>query len=437
VGCDSAGPSAEKSEDKASPVTYKVTNDLGSRVTHAGDDASTSGVQTSAANSASFELLGQITPPNVDGNSNTTERASHVTYHGGKLYVGHMLRGDGPGTDFNGGTDIIDVSNPELPGGFGVGSSNRANALQVENVDVQESAVVGNTLFLGVAEEPSLPGEVGAQPGEVHSIRLSGGYPALSNGEVVFEDREVNANLIKAVTPAPGGDPHEFYAVTDANSLYRFDVNTANGAINDVTTQTTTSSQFRGLASNVHGGFALSRNANNGNGYLWRAENSGGLSQADNFGPFDSFGSQEDAIARVTTGGPTCNGAKLVFVALNNSGFRVLKTSPGGVAEVFKNSTLEVTSLTATDDYVYAASGEEIAVFRINDSEICNTNGQGLSQIGKAPVENFVNGGLFSFNNGAQVNQVAAWNDGGTDYLAIAMGTNGVFVAKRGGGTYP
>lgn len=440
-GCDSTGPATGVDENSASEVTYKVTNDLGSRLTHAGD-ASASSARTAGAKSANYELLAQITPPDVDNNNTTTERASHVTYDSDRLYVGHMLRGDGPGNGFNGGTDVINVSNPDNPDAFGTGSGSRANALQVENVDVQESAVVGNTLFLGVAEEPSLPGEVGSSPAEVHSIELNNGYPVTNGGTVAFEDREVNANLIKAVTAAPSNDPNAFYATTDANGFYRFDVSTANGSINSVTQESANSnSQFRGLAAAARGGFALSKNSNNGNGYIWQAENNGGLTNVENLGSFStSGGGIEDAIARVTAGGPTCNGDALVFASMNNDGFRVLKTNGGGgVTQVFSNTTLDVTSVTATQDYVYAASGEEIAVFRVDHSTICNTTlDEGLNKLGKAPVENWTNAGSFSFaSGGAQVNDIAVWSNGGTDYLAIAMGRNGVFVAKRGGGTYP
>lgn len=435
VGCDSAGTSGDDPEE-AESVSYKVTNDLDSRVTHVGDDGSSSSAKTAAAKGASFELLAQITPPNVDNNATTTERASHVTYANDRLYVGHMLRGDGPGNGFNGGTDVINVSNPDNPDGFGTGSGSRANALQVENVDVQESAVFGNTLFLGVAEEPSLPGEVGSTPAEVHTIRLDNGYPATSGGEVEFEQREVDANLIKAVTVAPSNSSSQFYATTDGNELFRFDVNTSTAGISGVTQElATTNSEFRGIGATARGGFALSKNTNNGNGYLWRANNGGGLTNVANLGTFTTFGGGvEDAIARVTTGGPTCNNDNLVFASMNRDGFRVLKTTGGGATEVFANTTLDVTSVTATSDYVYVASGEEIAVFRVTNN-ICNTNlDEGLSKLGKAPVENFVNAGAFSFaSGGAQVNDIAAWGD----YLAIAMGRNGVFVVKTTGGTYP
>lgn len=437
VGCDSAGPSSDDGEE-AKAVSYEVTNNLGSRVTHVGDDASSSDAQTAAAKGASFQLLAQITPPDIDNDGTTTERASHVTYNGNRLYVGHMLRGDGPGNGFNGGTDIIDVSNPNNPDGFGTGSGSRANALQVENVDVQESAVFGNTLFLGVAEEPSLPGEVGSTPAEVHSIRLNNaGYPATSGGEVDFEQREVDANLIKSVTVASGNSNNQFYATTDGNELLRFDVNTSDAGISGVTQElANTNTEFRGVGATARGGFALSKNSNNGNGYLWKAENGGGLTNVKNLGAFTSFGGGiENSIARVTTGGPNCNGDDLVFASMNRDGFRVFKTNAGGgVTRVFSNPTLDVTSVTATENYVYVASGEEIAVFRVT-SNICNTNpDEGLSKIGKRPVEGFANAGAFNFaSGGAQVNDIAAWGD----YLAIAMGRNGVFVVKTDSGTYP
>lgn len=439
VSCDSAGPDPVDNEKQ---VTYTVTNDLQDRlVTPESNESNTHSLKSASG----YEILGWIEPPNVDNNNNTVERASHVTFNNNRLYVGHLIRGDGPGNGFGGGTDIIDVSNPDNPNSFGSGSGS-ANTLQVDNVDVQESTVRGNTLFLGVAEEPSLQGEVGSTPAEVHSIALKGnGYPDIDNSGVIesdeFDQREIDANLVKAVSTAPSGDSHEFYSITDRNRIFRFDVNTSNAQISDpVSQQTGTSgSNFRGLASNSDGGFIFDKNGSTGNGSLWQVENNGGFNKVKNYGTIRTFGGSEQSIARVTTGGPTCNGSKLVFVSLNRDGFSVLRSSPNSVAEVFRNSTLETTAVTATQNYVYVASGSEVAVFRVNQNKICNTSGGGLTQIGKAPVENWINAGSLpsrAFNNG-QVNDIAAWSVGGNDYLAVAMGQNGVFVATTGGGTYP
>lgn len=436
AGCDIVS----KQQAKA---TYRVTNDLGERLTVAAPGLGRPpGVVTASTQKTTtrFTLRAQVSPPDVaDGN----ERASHVHFNDqySKLYAGYMIRGDGPGNGFGGGIDIIDVSDPGNPDADPSGSL--VNALEVNDVDIQEGTSTNDVLFLGVAEEESF--NVGNTPSEVHSIHLdpSNGTPVRNgSGTVDFEDMDLPGRLVKGVTKAstlPDPDGDEFYAITDANTFHQFNVDNS-GVIKGVKTDEANSFpgvEFRGLAVNGDGGWAMDDGGN-----IWRGNPSGGLTRELTFSDPAFFGgSPFRSIARVTTAqsDPSCGGEEVVFAALNKDGFRVIKTSGSGApAEVFRNKTLEVTSVTGTRNFVYVASGRSIAVFGVDHSTICNTNtDEGLRKVGKEKVRDFGNGHLFDFSGRGQVNEIVTENIGGTDYLFIAKGEDGVLVAQQRSGGYP
>lgn len=439
TGCDVV------SHQETTKITYTVTNDLGERLTVASEDKSANAVPASATNKASsrFTIKAQVTPPEVSAGD---ERASHVTHSSfhDKLYAGYMIRGDGPGNGFGGGIDIIDVSDADSPNPNPQGTD--VNALQVDGVDVQESAVNNHTLFVGVAEEESF--DVGNSPSEVHSIDLVNGGSVSgtpSSGSTIdFEDQDLPGNLVKAVTQAPNGDTDfNFYAVTDVNTFHRFNV-MPDGVIRDFEMEQTTSYpavEFRGLAANEDGGWAMDDGGN-----FWRGDPSGGLSRELTFSPPNFFNEPGGplllSIARVTSpeGAPTCGGTRLVFAALNNDGFRVIKTSGSGApTEVFRNSTLNVTSVTATTNYVYVANGRSIALFSITSSSaLCDPSKDGLRKIGMSEMRDFRDARSFDFSSRGQVNEIEVGSIDGTDYLFVAKGEDGVFIVRHGGGgSYP
>lgn len=431
VGCDATGPGAKETNK----VSYEVTNDLDSRLTVAdAAGASSAAAAPSKGGATTFSVIAQVAPPDVDEEGGD-ERASHVHYsaHHDKLYAGYMIRGDGPGNGFGGGVDIIDLSDPSDPA-----SPPGSNALAVEGVDVQESTTSRDVLMLGVAEEESF--DIGNTPSEVHTIHIDGitGLPVTSGGTIEFEDMDLPGDLVKGVTRASSSDDtHNFYAVTDANTFHQLEVGGV-ADIRDITTDATSNFpglEFRGVAANGDGGWAMDDGGN-----LWRSDPStGGLSRETEFSPPDFFGgSPLRSIARVSAGGPKCNGTKLIFTALNNDGFRAIVTGTGDASEVFRNKSLEVTSVTATKDFVYVASGTSIALYAIDHSEICSDDtDEGLRRIGMTEVRDFRNGSLFDFDDQGQVNQIEATTYSGTDYVFVAKGEDGVIILEQGGASYP
>ncbi len=409
AGCDSVGDQPKDPDDNAlwsmSSVEGRITNYEGS---------SASGVAASSAPQApSFEIKSRVAPPDVNSDG-TPERASHLSVSTAtdKLYVGYKVVGD----PYGGGVDVIDVG-----GSFADGS----NALQTDDLDVQELAARDNdeALFVGVALAPDNLGP----PSQVHSINLdpNSGNPASPN-DIEYDAAQLPGQLVKSVVAATNSGPYDAFAASNVNSVHGIETTGTGWEIDNVTTETRGSSsglQFRSVAETSSGtAYALSDG-----GHLY--EFSSGLPRVTNssLGALDS----DDSIARLSAHAVDVSGdgnadSEFLFVSLNENGFRVVDPSTGEVR--FSDPDLYTTSVTATADSVYVATGDGLSVYAVESGLNNTTPTDGLNDLVRTSISDFtIQGGTVPTPTEAQVNHVV--HDG--SYLYIAKSTDGVYKVEQ------
>lgn len=409
-GCDSAGPSDEGEPDDSDSNPWSASSTLSERVTNYEGSSASGTAGTLAKAAPNFEIKSRVAPPDVNGDG-TPERASHLSVSSAndRLYVSYKIVGD----PYGGGIDILDIS-----GSF----TDASDALQTDQLDVQELAVRDNdeALFVGTALDP---GNF-SSPSQFHSINLgSNGDPAQTN-PVEYAETQLPGTLVKSVVAATNSSTYDAFAVSDINSFHGIET-TNDWEIGNVTTEeraTPSGLQFRSVTEASSGtAYALS---DGGNLY----EFSSGLPQITS-SSLGSLGSDR-SIARLSAHSVDASGdgsadSEFLFVSLNENGFRVV--DPGSGEVVYSETDTYTTSITATADLVYVATGDGLSVFEVG-SGLANTDPtDGLNDLGRASLSEFdIQGGSVPTPTDAQVNHVAY--DG--TYLYVAKSTDGVYKVE-------
>ncbi len=400
-------------QDPAASAQWASVGAPDGRITNY-EGSSASGMATAAAPQApSFEIKSRVAPPDVDGDG-TSERASHLSLSSAtnRLYVGYKIVGD----PYGGGVDILNVGGALADG---------SDALQTDDLDVQELAVRDDNeaLFVGAALAPDNLGP----PSQLHSINLNpnSGNPVSPN-DIEYDEAQLPGELAKSVVTGFSSGTYDAFAASNVNSLHGIETTGSGWEIDAVTTETRGSSsslQFRSVAETSAGtAYALSDG-----GHLY--EFSSGLPQvtSSSLGALNS----DASIARLSAHSVDVTGdgnadSEFLFVSLNENGFRVVDPSTGEVR--FSDPNLYTTSVTATADTVYVATGDGLSVYAV-ESGLSNTDSaDGLNDLVRTSVSDFsIQGGSVPTPTEAQVNHVV--HDG--SYLYIAKSTDGVYKVEQ------
>lgn len=444
AGCDVV--SQQQETEKNDEITWEVTNNLAERITHVDGNSSANSVTASSKKSApSFELRSHVDPPAISGEP--TVRASEmalsetpgVAANRRNLYIGYKVFGSG----YGGGIDILDApsgspSNDDLgPATSGPGS---ATALEVDNVDVQSVAVRHDAndnpraLYVATAVEPD--GGFSEAP-QFHSIGLftDDGLP---NDPVGNESEELfssnnTARIAKSVTSAPDNGTYNAFVVSDVNTVHGVKTTNRWQIDNVDKAEASSGTLFRSVTTSASGSgraFALS---DGGHIYEFSSAGGGGLSQRTS----SALGtiSSDFSIARITAA--TINGEDLLFVALNEGGFRVFNIGLNDV--VFSDPDIFATSVAATSDNVYVANGDGFALYDVEGSGLGNTNPDtGLNDVGRASISDFDGiGGSIPAPTDAQVNHILVDDSGSNPIVYVAKSTDGVYkIEQTSGGVW-
>lgn len=409
ISCDTVG-TEKNSEDN--PVVYTAVDGLEQRTTSFSQSSSSAAAKTTTP---SFEIVGHVSAPEVDGNSTRASDLEVFVDQNGDdlLYVGYKTLGD----EYGGGVDILNVES-----GFSPATGTGANSLQVNGMDVQELSLKKDSeaLFVSVGDKPESLGG----PSRFHSVNVNA-QDGLPTNNLKYEEVEIRGVIGKGVV---GMDNGNALAVSDEDAAYQFDISGSNYEIEGITEYIEPGADFRSVVSFNNEGYVLSDAGN------VREVGSSGLSS-----PIDSLStpvSEDGSIARM--GAQKIGGQKLLFVPLNDNGFRVMTTN-GKVT--FSETELFATSITASNDYVYVSTGDGLAVYGVEDG-IDDETDDGLKDLGRASISELPNSSGVSFTE-AQVNYIyieenGTPNDPDDDALYVAKSDDGVLKIDQdtGGGVW-
>ncbi|MFB6280164.1 MAG: hypothetical protein ABEK75_11725, partial [Salinibacter sp.] len=378
-----SGPSADgESLFEATNTLADRMETMGKSVTMSpfGDPTAKTSAASTSGPSLSLTSIAQIDPPG------DTTRASHITYSGGTVYAGYKALG----APFKGGIDILDATNPT--------NILDVNSLGSNNVDVQEVAYDGdeNALYVAAAADPST--FVGESPSLLTKV-TNFSNPTTSSVDLA-------GKVGKSVVIAPDGDQtHDVYAVTDEETLYRYDAGLGNEATEEVQ-----GAEFRSVAATSDDIFTVDRAAK---AYSSSVQSPGGLTVEKNI----SSGVGELAIGRLhARSEPVLNGPRL-FLALGSEGMAVLDASSGDVlyrkggppyGSYYTSLTLHRDDPAVSNEpsnLVYGARPNGVIdVFRIDSTGVdTGDSSTGLSAVGTFELGT-LNG--VDFGTSPQVNQV-------------------------------
>jgi hypothetical protein len=392
AGCDLT----ETEETRPQSPDFEVTDDLESRITDLSGNASPQ-TATQTADSADFSVSGviRVTPPTVvkEGDSMTTA-ASHMSFNGDggdRVFVGYKIRGE----EFGGGIDVFDAAQPDNLTGI--------NSLKSENLDVQE-----------IADDPDEEAEYVAGAVKTNTASASPSVItklSLSGSDITVSDERLSANVAKSVVNAPSGDDrHDFYVVTDGNSLYRYDA-----SLGDELVQTADpSTEFSSITAHQDLLIMLTKS-----GELWTSDFSSPSDPAQSGLSLDGSGIDPRGIARINASSHESSSDNFVYAALNAGGFRVLDDDVD--TEMFSRTDGYYTSVSATDesDYLYASRADgTVEVYEFDGNNSPSWSDEPIATINTA---DFQDG-----SDGSQPNQVLAVGD----YLYVANSDGGLLVLE-------
>jgi hypothetical protein len=428
AGCDSSPNSAPDSPEEELNISYEVTNDLGDRISAASGDGSSNAMTNQAKASINFEVKSHVNPPDSD------ERASHLAFSDvtngsadDKLYIGYKTLGDG----YGGGIDIVGLD-PGFTGPTG------SNALAVDGVDIQEVAV-GNdpdALFAATAIEPQSGADNGGllRAPQFHSIDVNnnGLPPNTSNPDYDAEELkspDSETRIAKSVTTSSNGA----YVVSDVNTFH--DISISGSDITSTGLVTESGAEFQSVVDANSGTFVLSDN-----GSIYKRSGSSFNSPLQSVqGVSSDFG-----IARLTAHNFS-NSPEHLFAALGENGFRIIHAGTGDVVRyddgTAVGSKIGAVSVTATDNYIFAASGDGLAVYQVD-----GTNPLDISETSPstASISDLPGGSDFGGGDNptdAQVNHILinpeSTGSGSDLTLYVAKSTDGVYrLVESGGNVY-
>jgi hypothetical protein len=425
VGCDSSGPSAD--DEEAPEISYEVTNDLGDRIESLDGNGSSNAVTTQAKSSISFEATDRVEAPGLGSGDVRASHLSLVERSSGAdmLHIGYKLAGP----EYAGGIDIVAINSS---GSFTQGTG--SNALRVDGVDIQEVSVreTGGSPTALLAATAVEPGPF-QRPPQFHSIDLDNtGRPP--SGSVSYEAAELEnpdsppaSTVAKSVISSNGGN-YEAFTVSDVNSFHS--ISLSDYEIDDVDVKTQSGAEFRSVTQASSGEvYALSDG-----GQIYSPVSGSGLAEKTSLPSISS----DFSIARMSShrfqNKNNYGSDDFLFVSLNENGFRVYNTNSDEV--VFSDTEIFATSVTATDDYVYVASGDGFAIYEVEDTGLTNTDlSDGLHDEGRASINDLVGPSATD----AQVNHILATDDvSGNIVLYVAKSKDGVYrLEETSGSVYP
>lgn len=450
VGCDSAGVKKKPNKNKVDEkIAFEaVDGNLGSRVTTVGGSDSKSMTAAAQKSVPGFTITHRVSPPNVVNNN--PESASDIALSQKpsstprNLYIGYKVAGSG----YGGGIDILDAD-----GGLSnaTQSSGDANTLQSSAVDVQELGIRhsnGNpsAIYAATAVDPDVTVPRAPQLQSI-DVYTTDGLAASSVNNDLVELLNSESNQQPTTQPTrvakslvvddQGNSNGDVFAVSDENTAHGLPIDGSDNYTIDensmATVEVGTGRSYRSITQGTAGNlFALGFDGN-----IYEL-NFGSTSESQvtssPLGTISNEGNDnENSIARLSVH-HFPHGQPVFLVALNEGGFSVYDPGNG---EVYSDPDTYATSVTATDNYVYVASGSGIAVYRVGSSGLGNTNANdGLEYIGTQPLDE-LNGGPAA--NDVQINDIVVDpnSSGGSDnVLFVAKSTDGVYRLEQNGSAW-